>query len=102
MIIFSAGYNTWRDTKRPETILNDLCKTSNLNLPVYSGDHSALAIGDIRFNCDPECVKFAKGKKPDELTYRKAHHESPEHYIKQNTALAALHGWGKKVDPVRK
>ncbi len=67
--------------------------------PLYTSDFTALAIGDKRFTCDPECVEFAK-KKTD-LSYRKAHHESPEEYIRQNTALAVLHGWGKKINPVR-
>jgi hypothetical protein len=59
-------------------------------------------IGDVRFDCDPECIEFFQRKGVDTLIYRKAHHESPEEYIRQNTALAALHGWGKKINPVKK
>ncbi len=34
------------------------------------------------------------------MVHRKVLHESPEEYIRQNTALTALHGWGKKINPV--
>ncbi len=99
---FSAGYNAWRDTKNPTIILNELCQTNNLNLPVYTADCSSLTIGDARFECDPECIEFVYRKAADALIHRKAHHEPPEEYVRQNTALAALHGWGKKVNPVRR
>ncbi len=61
-----------------------------------------MTIGDVRFDCDPECIEFIHRKSADALIHRKAHHESPEEYVRQNTALAALHGWGKKINPVRK
>jgi hypothetical protein len=35
------------------------------------------------------------------MLHRKVHHESPEEYIQQNTALGALHAWGRKINPVR-
>lgn len=98
--ICSAGYNAWRDTKKPTIILNDLCRTTNLNLPVYSVDLRSLSIGDTRFDCDPECVEFVTKRTSNEMSHRKAHHESPEEYIRQNTALAVLHGWGRKINPV--
>ncbi len=97
----SAGYNAWRDTKKPEIILNELCQTTNRNLPVFIEDFSSLAIGDVRFNCDPECIEFLRNKSDNDLVHRKAHHESSPDYIKQNTALAALHGWGRKINTVR-
>ena len=73
---------------------------SKLNLPVYSANYSSLSIGDVRFDCDPECIEFANSGKATELSYRKVTHESPEEYIRQNTALAALHDWPKKINPV--
>ena len=35
-----------------------------------------------------------------ELAYRKVPHESPQEYIRQNTALVVLHGWGRKINAV--
>ena len=98
----SGGYNAWRDTKNPTVILNDLCQTANLNLPIYTNDKCSLSIGDIRFDCDQECMEFVRHKNDDDLLYRKAHHEPAEEYLRQNTALAALHGWGQKIESVRK
>ncbi|CAF4451127.1 unnamed protein product [Rotaria sp. Silwood2] len=95
----SAGYNVWRDTKTPVVILNEICRTANLNLPVYATDCRSLNIGDTRFDCDPECIQFINDGKPNDLSHRKVHHESPDEYIRQNTALAALHGWGRKINP---
>ncbi|CAF3351971.1 unnamed protein product [Rotaria sp. Silwood1] len=95
----SAGYNVWRDTKTPAVILQDLCRTTNLNLPVYATDCRSVIIGDVRFDCDPECVQFIKHGKPNDLLHRKVHHESPDEYIRQNTALTALHGWAIKINP---
>ena len=99
-MLFSAGYNAWRDTKKPGVILNELCRTAKLNVPVYTSDYQSLAIGDVRFDCDPECLDFAHSGKALELAYRKVPHESPQEYIRQNTALAALHGWGRKINAV--
>ena len=99
-VLFSAGYNAWRDTKKPGVILNELCRTAKLNAPVYTSDYQSLAIGDVRFDCDPECLDFAHSGKALELAYRKVPHESPQEYIRQNTALAALHGWGRKINAV--
>ena len=96
----SAGYNAWRDTKTPVVILNELCQTAKRNLAVYTNDMCALTIGDIRFECDPECLEFLRHKTDEDLFYRKAHHEPAEEYLRQNTALAALHGWGQKIEPV--
>ena len=98
--MFSAGYNAWRDTKKPGVILNELCRTSRLTLPVYTSDSRSVTIGEVRFDCDPECVEFGHSGKALELAYRKVIHESPEEYIRQNTALAALHGWGRKINAV--
>ncbi|CAF2056570.1 unnamed protein product [Rotaria magnacalcarata] len=95
----SAGYNVWRDTKKPLIILTELCRATNLNLPVYSTDFRSLAIRDIRFNCDPECIEFVTRGTSNEMSHRKVYHESPEEYIRQNTALAALHAWGRKINP---
>ena len=97
----SAGYNAWRDTKTPVIILNELCQTADMNPPVYTNDMCSLAIGDCRFDCSPECIEFVRHKTDDDLLYRKAHHEPSEEYLRQNTALAALHGWGEKIEPVR-
>ncbi|CAF4888115.1 unnamed protein product, partial [Rotaria sp. Silwood1] len=95
----SAGYNTWRDTKKPTIILTDLCRTIDLNVPVYSEDFRSVAIGDESFECDPLCVEFIRNAKSSvDTLHRKAHHESPEEYIRQNTALVALHEWGRKIN----
>lgn len=102
-IYFSAGYNAWRDTKKPTIILNELCRSTNINVPLYAENNRSLSILDQRFECDPECVEFAtKGKGlPHDKLHRKVHHESPEEYIRQNTALTALHEWGKRINAVR-
>ena len=92
----SAGYNAWRDTKKPAVILNELCRTRKLSSPVYSRDFRSLKIDDVRFDCDAECIDFVTRDKSVDLVYRKVHHESPEDYLRQNTALAALHGWPRK------
>ena len=97
----SAGYNAWRDTKTPVVILNELCQTAKRNLPVFSSDMCSLSIGETRFECDVECVEFLRRKTDDDLLYRKAHHEPAEEYLRQNTALVALHAWGQKIEPVR-
>ncbi|CAF4941190.1 unnamed protein product, partial [Rotaria sp. Silwood1] len=95
----SAGYNTWRDTKKPTIILTDLCRTIDLNVPVYSEDFRSVAIGNESFECDPLCVEFIRNAKSSvDTLHRKAHHESPEEYIRQNTALVALHEWGRKIN----
>ncbi|CAF3717062.1 unnamed protein product [Rotaria sordida] len=94
----SAGYNVWRDTKPPVVILHSLCQTVKLDLPVYATDFCSLTIGDVRFDCDPECIEFIKNTKSNDLLHRKVYHESPNEYLRQNTALAALHAWGKKIN----
>jgi hypothetical protein len=101
-LVFSSGYNAWRDTKKPDIILKELCQSSGHKKPEYTADFCGVKIGDQRFDGDPECFEFVKSKKQaGDLTHRKVFHESPEDYIRQNTALAALHGWGKKINPVK-
>ncbi len=101
LFIFSAGYNAWRDTKKPTTILSELCHRANIT-PIYATDGRSLTIGDQHFECDPECIEFIDKRKSSlhEKSYRKVDHEAPEKYLKENTALAALHGWGKRINPV--
>ncbi len=95
------GYNTWRDTKKPTTILNELCRTAHIALPVYAADLYSVTINDERFDCDSTCIEFIKNANSSRDTvHRKVHHESIEEYTRQNTALAALHGWGRKINPV--
>ncbi|UJR24822.1 hypothetical protein I4U23_006197 [Adineta vaga] len=77
----SAGYNAWRDTKKPTIILEDLCRTTNLNLPIYSENFHSVSIDNVCFYCDPECIEFVRNE-----------------YIRQNTALEALHGWATKIN----
>ncbi|CAF2249546.1 unnamed protein product, partial [Rotaria magnacalcarata] len=69
--------NAWHDTKKPTIILTELRRTTNLNLPVYSADFRSLAIGDVRFDCDPECIEFVTKGTPNDVSHRKVHHESP-------------------------
>ncbi|CAF3716683.1 unnamed protein product [Rotaria sordida] len=96
----SAGYNTWRDTKKPAIILTELCRTTNINVPIYAENFRSVSVGNETFECDPACVEFITNtKSPTDTLHRKAHHESPEEYIRQNTALAALHAWGRKINP---
>ncbi|CAF1235979.1 unnamed protein product [Adineta ricciae] len=96
----SAGYNAWRDTKKPTTILSELCQTTSLASPKYSENFQSVQIGDKRFQCDPACVEFVLNAKSATTTlHRKVHHESPDEYIQQNTALTALRAWGRKVNP---
>lgn len=100
-IVFSAGYNAWRDTKKPTTILNELCRTAQLNAPVYMADFRSLTIEDQTFECDPECIEFVKNVNSiRDFLHRKVPHETFNEYIKQNTALVALHEWGRKMNPV--
>ncbi|CAF3990497.1 unnamed protein product, partial [Rotaria sordida] len=95
----SAGYNTWRDTKKPAVILVKLCRTTNINAPVYTLNFCSVTVGNESFECDPACVEFIRNAKSSvDTLHRKAHHELPEEYIRQNTALAALHGWGRKIN----
>ena len=96
----SSGYNIWRDTKKPSQILTELCESMNINLPVYTEDHCSLAIGEHRFDCDPQCLRFLKTTNANDLSCRKGLHESPEEYLKQNTALQALLQWGEKINSV--
>lgn len=99
---FSAGYNAWRDTKKPTTILSELCQTTSMSSPKYSDNFQSVQIGDKRFQCDPACAEFVLNAKSATTTlHRKVHHESPDEYIQQNTALAALRAWGRKINPVR-
>jgi hypothetical protein len=71
-----------------------------MNLPVYASDLRSLTIDDQRFDCDPVCVEFLKTiNSSQDMSHRKAHHETIDEYLRQNTALAALHGWGKKINP---
>ncbi|CAF1359491.1 unnamed protein product [Rotaria magnacalcarata] len=95
----SAGYNIWRDTKKPTKILEELCRTVNINAPVYTPDFGSVAVGDELFKCDHECLEFMKHTKDAEKLHRKAHHESIDDYLQENTALVALHEWGKKINP---
>ncbi|CAF3824596.1 unnamed protein product [Rotaria sordida] len=95
----SAGYNTWRDTKKPTIILTELCRTTNINVPDYAADFRSVTVDDKIFECDPECIEFVMHTKSSvDILYRKAYHESTEEYIRQNTALAALHAWGRKIN----
>lgn len=97
----SAGYNAWRDTKKPTTILDELCRTTTALAPVYNDSNETVRIGEQRFTCDPACVEFVNNaKSPTTTLHRKVHHESPIEYIQQNTALAALHAWGRKINSV--
>jgi hypothetical protein len=101
VFISSAGYNAWRDTKKPTTILSDLCQTSKMSLPVYTENFHSVKVADQNFPCDPSCIEFVTTTKTSTLMlHRKVHHESPEEYIQQNTALGALHAWGRKINPV--
>ncbi|UJR23948.1 hypothetical protein I4U23_026916 [Adineta vaga] len=96
----SAGYNAWRDTKKPTIILSELCGTTTSFVPKYSENLQSVQIGDNRFQCDPSCVEFILNAKSATTTlHRKVHHESPDEYIQQNTALAALRAWGRKINP---
>jgi len=98
----SSGYNAWRDTKKPTTILNELCRTAQLDTPVYAADFRSLTVGDQQFECDPECIEFVKNISSfRDCQHRKAQHETFNEYIKQNTALAALHEWGRKINSVK-
>ncbi|CAF4133146.1 unnamed protein product, partial [Rotaria sordida] len=95
----SAGYNTWRDTKKPSVILTELCRATNINEPDYTLDFCSVKVGNESFQCDPDCVEFLRSARSSVVTgHRKVHHELPEEYIRQNTALAALHGWGRKIN----
>ena len=100
-LLDSAGYNAWRDTKKPVIILNELCRTLKMNVPIYTADYRSLAIGDVRFDCPNECLEFVQSGKASELSYRKVPHESTEEYVRQNTALVALHSWPRKINSVR-
>lgn len=81
--------------------MNELCRTATINLPIYSTDLTSVTIENQRFDCDLECVEFIKSVHSSrDITYRKVHQESGDEYIRQNTALAALHGWGRKINPV--
>jgi hypothetical protein len=82
-------------------ILDELCQTSNLTLPAYTKNFQSLIIDDVRFDCDPECIEFTKDETPAEMTFRKVLHETANEYIRQNTALTALHAWAKAIHPVR-
>ncbi|CAF5216134.1 unnamed protein product, partial [Rotaria magnacalcarata] len=54
----SVGYNVWRDTKKPTQILEELCRTADIDSPVYAPDFQSLKIADDVFECDPECIEF--------------------------------------------
>ncbi|CAF1313663.1 unnamed protein product [Adineta steineri] len=96
----SAGYNAWRDTKKPTVILSELCQSTTDLTPDYSEDFQSVTIGDQTFCCDPACVEFIINVKSAQATlHRRVHHESPAEYIQQNTALVALQAWGKKINP---
>ncbi|CAF3934843.1 unnamed protein product [Rotaria magnacalcarata] len=96
----SVGYNVWRDTKKPTQILEELCRTADIDSPVYAPDFQSLKIADDVFECDPECIEFIKhAKTAGDTIHRKAHHESPDDYTKENTALMALNKWGKTINP---
>jgi hypothetical protein len=98
----SAGYNAWRDTKKPSLILGELCRTMNVSAPKYAANQRSVTVAEQRFECDPECVEFIKGNKsPSELMHRKVHQESRDEYLRENTALVALHGWGEHINEVR-
>ena len=81
--------------------MEDLCRTANLNLPIYAENFYAVTIDNIRFDCDSECIEFVTNGSLADMAHRKVHHESPEEYIRQNTALGALHGWARKINSVR-
>ncbi|CAF3469754.1 unnamed protein product [Rotaria socialis] len=96
----SVGYNVWRDTKKPTQILEELCRTVDIDSPVYAPDFQSLKIGDEVFECDPEYIEFIKyATTAGDTIHRKAHHESPDDYKKENTALTALNKWGKTINP---
>jgi len=85
-------------------ILEELCQTTGIDLPSYAEDCRSVTINDQIFECDPECIEFVtkpRSSVQDKL-HRKIDRETPKQYIKQNTALAALHEWGRKINPVRK
>ena len=71
--------------------------------PIIQEKFDSVKIGDQHFYCDATCIEFVTTTKSSALMlHRKVHHESPEEYIQQNTALTALHAWGRKINPVRK
>ena len=65
---------------------------------IYTADYRSLAIGDVRFDCPSECLEFVQTGKASELSYRKVPHESNDEYVRQNTALVALHSWPRKIN----
>lgn len=97
--MISSGYNIWRDTKKPALLLNYMCLTSKIVEPVYAADFTSVVVAGVHFDCDPDVIDFVKNSM--DISHRKARHESREEYIRQNTALAVLHEWGKKINPVR-
>ena len=74
----------------------------NIELPDFGPGLLSVKVDDHTFECDPTVIEFlTSAKNPNDLVHRKGHHETTDEYIRQNTALAALHGWGKKINPVK-
>ena len=82
-LVFSVDYSAWKDAENRGMILNELRRTSKLNIHLHTSKYQSLAIGNVRFDRDGEYFDFAHCVSSLRLVYGKVPDGSDEEHIRQ-------------------
>ncbi|XP_029287824.1 LOW QUALITY PROTEIN: fer-1-like protein 4 [Cottoperca gobio] len=80
------GYNTWRDAKKPSTILAELCKKNGILSPEYRT--SEVKVLNKIFKIPPDAV-------PEDLLKKNQRSPEEEAEMEEHAALSVLQCWGE-------
>nr|XP_020466842.1 fer-1-like protein 4 [Monopterus albus] len=80
------GYNKWRDSKKPSTILAELCRKNGISSPEYRT--SQVKVLNKIFKIPPDAV-------PEALLKKNQRTPEEEEEMEQHVALSVLHRWGE-------
>ncbi|XP_042370721.1 fer-1-like protein 4, partial [Plectropomus leopardus] len=80
------GYNTWRDAKKPSTILAELCRKNGISSPEYRT--SEVKVLNKIFKIPPDAV-------PEDLLKKNQRTPEEEAEMEQHQALSVLRRWGE-------
>ncbi|XP_026163454.1 fer-1-like protein 4 [Mastacembelus armatus] len=80
------GYNMWRDSMKPTTILTDLCRENGIPYPEYRS--SEIKVLNKIFKIPPDAV-------PEALLKKNQRTPEEEEEMEEHAALNVLHRWGE-------
>ncbi|KAM9410752.1 fer-1-like protein 4 isoform 2-T2 [Pholidichthys leucotaenia] len=80
------GYNMWRDSKKPSTILAELCRKNGILSPEYRA--SEVKVLNKIFKIPPDAI-------PEELLKKTQQTLEEEDEMEEHAALSVLHRWGE-------